>query len=670
MADGPFPGTSAGFRIFDNLANAAVNAFSAYDRSHNNSAYIQKLGYDGLDFIQNGIDQAKTTDPQALASVTTKAAAEWQKRIDADLRLDADEKLAAMNQIRPALAKLHNTFQGAVNDQALASESSNLSDVAVKNALASGDTSMIDETIDDAFKEGGYKINAPRILSPLAYNATPEEIDAAQKQSGWGQPVKLQFQRSDQDISAMKEAAHQDYWSRQVQAAVRVGDITGANKIIAQSELNPANKKVMTGLVDDAMKTFQTSSSLATTKWVGETNTTVYNAFAQVDQTKDVKTGKATDAEGLQTIQAAVQQATAEVAAAGTKLAARTMSKETYDSLVDKQKEWSQLYEHLKSAQLEKKIPPELDGELQRKISSVELSLRSNTIINSQARSQAILDLQKSLSADPRFKPYLGTAMTATNRLLGLVDAKADTNSEFIYKLAQDYAKKNENNPALAARATSMAQELLNDLAQKSSAGGKSANAIQFDNNTIQNAWNNKVSIETGNWGDTFKVLNPDFTQSVESSPMDRKNVDILGVGLGDANTVSDAEKVIKFFNAGGAYNYDRFPPLTKQKVDQRAQQITAFVKKAGVDTDNFIRKADDVGFGDLGRTSGQLVIRMTDTKTKETRYYRFYDNPQNANLMDLYQVDASGKVGQPVEILPNKKDWRNLTTQPKKDKP
>ena len=211
MSD-PLPRGNGLFDIIDNLAGAAVNIGRGYNISHDNSAYIQQLGYDGKDFIDNGIQQAKTSDPIQLSQTTAQLASQWQTRINSDTRLSDDEKIAAMNQIRPILSDYHNKFQGAVNAAADAQETNTHNSNALRGALLANDESVIDKSFDDAEATGAYTIQAPKIISPLAYDASPEDIANAQDTPGWGdQKVTLQYGKSAEEWSAMKEIVHNQF---------------------------------------------------------------------------------------------------------------------------------------------------------------------------------------------------------------------------------------------------------------------------------------------------------------------------------------------------------------------------------------------------------------------------------------------------------------------------
>jgi hypothetical protein len=262
MSDGIDLGTAV-----QGLWGKTVDYFAQYNKDHptDNRAYIEKLGYDGLDYINNGLRDAKTTDPQKLAEATAQLSSQWQKQIDADTRLNADEKIAAINQIRPYLSKMTATYQGQANQLAMGNEYNMVRDNAVRGAMLSGDESMIDRSIDEMYKNGGYQIKAPRVVSALPNDATQEQIDAANAQEGWDtKDIKLQFSPGEEDIKAQKEAAHQQFYFQQVKTALADPsvDLNELLDAIPKSKMNETMQKTTTELVNGEIKTRTSNNNL------------------------------------------------------------------------------------------------------------------------------------------------------------------------------------------------------------------------------------------------------------------------------------------------------------------------------------------------------------------------------------------------------------------------
>jgi len=636
------------FDILGNTANALVNVFGQYNREHpsDNSVYLESAKWDAKKLFDDQLAASGLNDGAQRVAFIDQLKAKMPEAMKNNPRLSDP-----LDQQR-----VINSLSGYVDAQrgdalGLATKQNQLRGIGEiqNNAVQTGEAYLAMGK-DPA---QGIRDSITQHLDANGIFEYPAPVIPGETQELGAKPKAQKIQLTKEMVDAQVETGVQTVYGKQIEALIK-SNPKAAELAIPTSHLNEANKKNYLEAAKGAQVQMQYDNSVKTTGWLADANGKVYDAFSGAMKTRDTN-GKITDQGALQTIAGYVAQADTQVQAGIDLFSKGMLSKDDLTAMKDHQEEWNKLYSSVRDSQLEKKMPEALKGELALMIGRVRMTFQTGQITDSQQRSAAIIDLQNQLQKDPRFRSYIGSALTDTNsELQGLVNFKTDSQTSFVYKLADSFATQNiKDNPALAGKADKMAQELVMELQQKASAGGKVAGAITFDNNTIQNAWNNKISQEIGAWGNQFDVLrDQNIIDIAGSDKKDRSS----GFG-GDATKMTKDEQILSLFDEGKAYGYGRLPLTQKQWIDRQAMSAAAYVGKAAVPSDGFFKDAK-MGYLDLESTNGQLII--TAKKGGETKFYKWYpDQKAGRNLWNLFEVNVGGPVGQRIEVLSDKKDWR-----------
>jgi len=266
------------FDILGNTANALVNVFGQYNRDHtsDNSAYIEKLGYDGLDFFSQGLSQANTSDPVVLAKTLTDLNTKWQTQIDADQRLTPDDKLRAMNQTRGYQGKLMAGFQQTADQQRLSAETNMIIDNGIRSVPLTGSIQSIYDTIDQSIKDG--KVTT---VSPLVEDqGVAPEVRTVDRQYT---PIEVQ---------AMKETAVQLFRTRQIASELKNpnSDLTALKEALPGMGLNDKTLDAQTKIVEQEIKDRTSKNEIASkAAWSGN-YTGFYEKSASFDANPTLQT--------------------------------------------------------------------------------------------------------------------------------------------------------------------------------------------------------------------------------------------------------------------------------------------------------------------------------------------------------------------------------------------